>query len=274
MTITCLVSSDAACDQNALSYAISLAQRLDVPLTALAVYPEPANVMLYATTPYMIGTDGGAINAIRNAQDKLKAECEAAFRTLCGDMSQATFKSIIGQPARFASDAAVLSEAAVFPRTAAQGTHILSDSFERVLMNARLPVVLAGEPAMKTGSVLIAWDGSGQVSRSVRLHAGLLSAFDRVIIATNPDDVKAIEGEVAAGPSGLADWLSRRDLNSETVTFDGPISAGLLEIAETTGCEMIIAGAYGSSRAGEILFGGASRGLLQTERGPALALAH
>jgi len=274
MTVTCLIASDAECDREAVTYGLSLADRLNVPLKAMAVFPDPANVLLYATTPYMIGAGGGAIEAVQQAQDKMKAECEAVFGSLCADLEHASFASLTGNPARLAANAAVLGEALVFPRPAARGSHSLTDAFERVMMTTRLPVVLAGSPVTTTGTALIAWDGSDEAGRAVRLHAGLLAAFDRVIIATNPGDAKDLDVETAADASTLAAWLERRGLNSESVEFDGPVAKGLLDIAERSGCELIVAGAYGSSRAGEFLFGGASRGLLHAETGPALALSH
>ena len=168
----------------------------------------------------------------------------------------------------------MLASALVFPRSAADPANELSDAFKTVLMDAALPVVLAPDKSSNLSTVIIAWDGSAEAARAVRFHLDLIKAHERVIIAQNPDDISQYKSGAHSDPEQLKSWMAARQLPSEIRTFDGKIAKGLTDLAAETQADMIVAGAYGHSRIGEFLFGGATRSLLQIERGPALALSH
>lgn len=278
MTVTCMIGGAGPIDRAAIDYACSLARRLNQPLEGICAFPDPTTALIYATSPYMIGVGGPALDHVREAQDKLIDECSLMFKDAtdqAGLGETARFRNEVAMPARISVSAATLSEAIVFPHTAGCGDHMLSEAFERTMMDSALPVVLAPREINETGRALIAWDGSPQAARAVRLHLSLLKMMDEIIIAQNPDDMDGrATDNPAARPDALADWLMARGLSHEMVQFSGGVASGLLDAAARHRCEMIVSGAYGSSRAGEMLFGGATRGLLRSETAPALALTH
>ncbi|MCI4644982.1 MAG: universal stress protein [Hyphomonadaceae bacterium] len=278
MTVTCMIGGAGPADRAALDYACSLARRLSTELIGLCALPDPATALIYATSPYMIGVGGPAVDHLRESQEKLIEACadmfsEATAQAGLGD--KASFKSETNMPARAAMAAAALSDATVFPHPAGGGEHALSEAFERTMMESALPVILAPAAMAETGRALIAWDGSPQAARSIRLHLPILKLMDEIIIAQNPEDMGQSKTQTAsAQPAALADWLMAHGLSHEIVQFGGGVATGLMDAAKRHRCEMIVSGAYGSSRAGEMLFGGATRGLLKAEDSPALALAH
>lgn len=278
MTVTCMIGGNTPSDRAALDYACSLARRLGQPITGLCAFPDPTTALIYATSPYMIGVGGPALDRVREAQEELIEDCRKMFDEVvsnAGLTDAATFTSETNLPARAAVAAATLAEAMVFPHQAGTGEHVLGEPFERTMMDSALPVVLAAAELAETGRALVAWDGSPQAARAVRLHLPLLKLMDEVVIAQNPEDMSQLTAQnPAASPEVLAAWLDQRGITNSTVSFGGPVASGLVEAAGRHRCEMIVSGAYGSSRAGEMLFGGATRGLLKTEGAPALALAH
>lgn len=277
MTVTCMIGGSTPGDRAQLDYAISLARRMGTGLQGLCAFPDPSTALVYATSPYMIGVGGAAIEGVQKAQAKLTDECREMFHKACaeaaGDVATA-FDAQSETADRAAVRAATLADAIVFPRAAGKAEHVLTEAFERVMMGASLPVILAGNDPDVTGAALIAWDGSPQAARAVRLHEGVLRTVGRAVIAQNPDDLGDLAQNPSARPDALSDWLGTRGIESSTADFTGPIAKGLIGLAGEQGCELIVSGAYGSSRAGEFLFGGATRGLLRADKAPALALAH
>ena len=278
MTVTCMISGTNNSDRAALDYAATLARRFGQPFSGMCALPDPTTALIYATSPYMIGVGGPALDGVRKAQEALVADCEDMFKAAAAEASltdKATFTHETNLPARAAVSAATLADAIVFPHEAGSGEHVLAEAFERTMMDSALPVVLAAAEMNETGRALIAWDGSPQAARAVRLHLPLLQLMDEVVIAQNPDDIGQLAAQnPAASPEALTSWLTARGISAETVAFSGSVATGLIEAAASHRCELIVSGAYGSSRAGEMLFGGATRGLLKTAGAPALALAH
>jgi len=277
MTVVCMIANAKDEDRAALSYAASLARRLGTRLEGVCALPDPTSALIYATSPYMIGVGGAAIEGVQTAQANLIRECRNMFETVsaeAGLADNAAFEEQTELPARAALRAATLSSAIVFPQPAGCGDHALADAFERVMMDASLPVVLAPLEMNETGAALIAWDGSPQAARSVRSNVEILKAFSHVHIAQNADDLGPQAENPAARPEALSEWLTARGLDSTIHKFSGSVSQGLVDVANRTSAELVLAGAYGHSRAGEMLFGGATRGLLRASNAPALLLTH
>lgn len=275
MSVTVMLTATEQADADAVSYARHLAERLGVPLHGRAALPDPSSAMLYATSPYMIGVGGAAVEGVQAAQAELVQSLETMFKERTADCTvDAAFHHDVGTSDRIAAAVGALAEALVFPRPAGKGGHGLSVAFEHVLMTARLPVLLAGDKPETDGPALIAWDGSPQAARALRLNEGVIRSIGRVVIAQNPNDLENQATPSSADPALLAEWLGRRGVEATSVTFSGDVGKELLRLAASHGAAMLVAGGYGHSRAGQFFFGGATRSLLHAEEAPALALAH
>ncbi len=277
MSVTVMLSGTETSDEIAVLQALSVARRLKTPLNGLCALPDPASALLYTTSPYMIGIGGAAMDSVNKAQEDVINAARQMFERLAeasGEGVECRFEHRVGQTDREAGDAACLADAIVFPRDAGNPAHALGRAFEHVMMDTRLPVLLAGNATSEAGPALIAWDGSPQAARAVRLNEGLIRMAGDALIAQNPDDLGERRDRKSADADALKTWLEARGVHAASAEFSGDIADGLISLAGEHGAQMIIAGAYGHSRAGEFLFGGATRGLLHAKAAPPLALVH
>ena len=231
---------------------------------------------MVVSTPEAAGMSGAAVTSILELQKDVLAKSEAAFKDVVSTGAhglECTFLRQVGTAEQAAASAATLSEALVFPRSAAKIAEPLSIAFDHVMMDARLPLVLAGQKAFEPGPVIIAWDGSNAASRAVRFHSHLIRAGSEVIIAQNQKDAERDGARPGMAPGSLEEWLKRKGVNARSAAIEGEVAAALLNLSASAGATLIVAGAYGHSRLGERLFGGTSRRLLEATTAPALALA-
>ncbi|MEQ9506226.1 MAG: universal stress protein [Hyphomonas sp.] len=256
--------------------ALEVAKMLNLPLTGLCALPDPSSALMVVSTPEAAGLSAAAANSVIEMQKELLEKAEAAFRDVVGSGAhglECSFVHQVGIAESAAASAATLSEALLFPRSAAKSGEPLSVAFDHVMMDARLPLLLAGSKAYKPGPAIIAWDGSNAAARALRFHAHLIRASDEVVIAQNRKDAERDGARPGMAPGSLEDWLKRKGVNARTESMEGEVASGLLALASGLGATLLVAGAYGHSRLGERLFGGTSRRLLEADDAPALALA-
>jgi len=276
MSIVAMLQGTPETDTLTTRSALALARRLNLPLTGLCALPDPQSAIMVVSAPEAAGLSGAAVASILELQKEVLAKSEAAFRDVVSTGAhglECTFVRQVGTAEQAAASAATLSEALVFPRSAAKSAEPLSIAFDHVMMDARLPLVLAGQKAFEPGPVIIAWDGSNGASRAVRFHSHLIRAGTEVIIAQNQKDAERDGARPGMAPGSLEDWLKRKGVNARSAALEGEVATALLNLAAQTGATLIVAGAYGHSRLGERLFGGTSRRLLEASTAPALALA-
>jgi nucleotide-binding universal stress UspA family protein len=120
--------------------------------------------------------------------------------------------------------------------------------------------------------VLVAWNASREAARAVSDAMPLLAAAELVTVLTiDPREGPNGHGEIPGADISL--HLARRGVKAET---DRTVSAGLpvgevmLSRAADLGADLIVMGAYGHSRARELLLGGATRSLLRSMTVPVL----
>jgi len=276
MSIYAVLQGSAETDTQTTQSALALARSLKRPLVGLCALPDPQSALMVVTTPESAGISAAATRSLIDLQKDLLASAETAFRSVTApgaDGLECTFVHQVGTAENAAASAATLADAIVFPRSAASSSEPLSVAFDYVMMDARLPLVLAGTRVFKPGPVIIGWDGSNGASRAVRMHAPLITAASEVIIAQNRKDAERDGARPGMTPGVLADWLKYRNVRARTEDLEGGVAGALLDLAARSDASMIVCGAYGHSRLGERLFGGTSRRLLEADEAPALALA-
>lgn len=278
MTVLCVLGGDVDRCTPQIETSIALAKQLGSDLDGLLAMPDPANTAMYFVSAESVMAGGSGVSAVTEAQNNARERFDDAFDTTTADAGswlKAELTHATGHMHSIVAAHAILSDATVFPREAGRAGHPLNPVFEYVLMEERLPTVLASSTGKISGPALIAWDGSPRAMRAVRSHLPLIQSLGEVVIAFNPDKDRGVVGTSAiATPNALADWLHDERVKTRVEAFDGNIADGLLELAATQKAGVVVMGAYGHSRIGQMLFGGTSRALLQAEDGPALALAH
>jgi len=262
----------------AINTAIAFAKRLKTSLRGLCALPDPSMSAVYISGAETVFLGTEAVRSLREAQDKLTAELRHLFEetsNAAGPWLRYEFKREIGAMATHGATAASLADAFVLPLNSTNSDHPLNPVFEHVLMEAHLPVVLSSNNPTPSDTCLIAWDGSPLAARTVRMHMPLIRSYKKVVIAQNPNKLRHQWAEASASSiDRLIKMLQDERLDVSSVQVDSPVSTGLLSVANESNASLIVMGAYGHNRLGQMLFGGTTRKILQSETYAALALCH
>jgi nucleotide-binding universal stress UspA family protein len=146
---------------------------------------------------------------------------------------------------------------------------------ERVTLASGRPILVvpyAGKFATVGRCVLVAWNASREAARAVADAMPLLARAEAVtVLVVDPQ----------AGPDGhgdlpgadIARHLARHGVKTQierTVSAEVPIGEVLLSRIADLGADLLVMGAYGHSRARELLLGGATRSILASMTIPVL----
>ena len=116
----------------------------------------------------------------------------------------------------------------------------------------------------------MAWDGGKEASRAMRTALPLLQKAAKVVILSAPG-ASSRKFEV----DSLVAFLAARGVaaEAEVLTGSGDPAPCLIKAARAANADILVAGAFGHPRLQEFIFGGATRGFLNTD-GPSLFLSH
>lgn len=154
----------------------------------------------------------------------------------------------------------------------------LLDAPERLAIESGRPLLVvphAGRFPTVGSRVTIAWNGRREVARATFDALPLLKAAKSVrIVWVNPQKDEAAHGELPTSEIAVA--LSRHGVKCEAASsFASDIQVGdvLLSGLTDDGSDLLVMGAYGHSRLREMVFGGATRHILEHMTVPVL-MAH
>jgi nucleotide-binding universal stress UspA family protein len=120
--------------------------------------------------------------------------------------------------------------------------------------------------------VLVGWNATREAARAVHDAMPLLTAAEVVTVLTiDPQEGPGGHGELPGADISL--HLARHGVKAEierTVSADLPVGEVLLSRAADLAADLLVMGAYGHSRARELLLGGATRSLLRSMTVPVL----
>jgi nucleotide-binding universal stress UspA family protein len=145
---------------------------------------------------------------------------------------------------------------------------------EAALFESGHPILIAPPRSIRgIGTrILIAWNCSTEQARATAFAIPILQRADQVTVLT-------VEGGAAVpGPTGgqLCGYLQSHGIAAKplTVGLEGRSTGqAILANAEALGCDLLIKGAYTQSRLRQLIFGGATRDILQHATVPVL-MAH
>ena len=267
-TILLHIQNDASLEAR-LRTALSLARATGAHLRCLHVTPIEA----YVTTDSFGGlfVMDRIMEQIDLEEAKLRVDFEARLSAedVPWDYEQVTADTV-AQLVRCAalSDIVVTGRESHLGRGKGLEIGIIGD----VLMGARTPLLIPGDDETifdPFGGAVIAWNGSYEAANAVRNAVGLLKLSSDVRI------IRFIDGDKPP-PTDLLEYLSRHGVHAELDTWvqeQDPVPELLVEYAKQKAASYIVMGAYGHSRAGEFVFGGATRSMLKASS-VALLLAH
>ncbi|MEL6692934.1 MAG: universal stress protein [Pseudomonadota bacterium] len=278
MSVTVALGGNIKSISPAIETAIQVAKKFGTSLNGFCAMPDPAAASIYVTGAETVMLGTSAIASITEAQNNLVHDLNEAFTKQTRDAGawlKASFEKQVGSVALHSAARAALSDAFIVPKEATQSSHSLNPVFEHVLMETRLPLILAPSAPKTSETCLIAWDGSPLSARAIRMHMPLIATFKTVVIAENSERVRHQWATVSEGSTErLIEILQEQRLNTERISLTGPVSEALLSACETTNASLVVMGAYGHMRIGQMLFGGTTSKMLRADDAPALALCH
>ncbi len=147
--------------------------------------------------------------------------------------------------------------------------------FEKVLMESGRPVLVIPEGFQSStigSQIVVAWNGAKEAARA---------AFDAIPLMrqASGNPVALVWLEAPAGQSAdsipgseLAASLSHHDIKIEVCPSPktGQVGPQLLELVRQRGADLLVMGAYGRTRIGEFVFGGATDHVLRHMHTPVL----
>jgi nucleotide-binding universal stress UspA family protein len=146
---------------------------------------------------------------------------------------------------------------------------------EQVTLASGRPILIvpyAGNFSSLGRRVVIGWNASQEAARAISDAMPLLTAAEIVTVLTvDPREGPRAHGELPGADISL--HLARHGVKAEierTVSADLPVGEVLLSRAADLGADLLVMGAYGHSRARELLLGGATRSLLRSMTLPVL----
>jgi nucleotide-binding universal stress UspA family protein len=259
-------------DQTLLAQTLSLASWLDGDVTPVVAQPNPADVLIWTADGAFLTMPSNLVELSRKGADEAWAKARQIAESL-------PLERMIGPVESNLAKRAALADLAVLSCESARGMGLLSSAFETLVMEARTPVFVPREPAATLTqtievSTMIAWNGSIEGARAVRAAMPFLARSKQVLIATVGD--RAETGDTDLGdPRRLEAQLARADVKSEILKLEGSDAPKvLLDAAKSRGVGLLVAGAWGHSRAREFVFGGATRSFLKDASSPSLLMAH
>ncbi len=146
---------------------------------------------------------------------------------------------------------------------------------ERVALASGRPILVvpyAGDFTALSKCVLIGWDASREAARAVADAMPILAAADLVtVLAIDPQP--GPDGRDDPPGADLARYLAHHQVKAQierTPSAGVPIGEVLLSRAADLGADLLVIGAYGHSRARELLLGGTTRTILASMTIPVL----
>jgi nucleotide-binding universal stress UspA family protein len=183
---------------------------------------------------------------------------------------RAGWSEMVGTGPAGIGEYARLFDLSIVARNESEATADWKTTVEAVLFESGRPVLVVGDRVPDTlgDRIVIAWNGSTEAARSVLAGMPFLAVSDEIVVVE-------VEGGMVSGPAAaqVAQHLAQRGLvvRSETITKrDGSIGGAVLEFAETWNTDLLIKGAFTQSRLRQLIFGGATREILEGAPFPTL----
>lgn len=273
-----IIAFDAVADEAALAMGEFLANAHNAALAAAVLTPLPEEPLAYEPTV----VSGVWSELLKNARAEGAGAREAIGKRFAGSSRPVELHhdEALGRDlGRVAAVHARYADLTILTRPdSSAGGQVRHELIEGVLFYSGRPALIVPpgwRPAPFTDRVAIAWDASREATRALAEARPFLSLAAKAAIVTVDAKPKAF-GHGGAPGQNIAAHLARRGLDVEVRNADGmgrSVAQALIEETQSFGGEMLVMGAYVHSRLREMMFGGATRSLLETAPFPIL-MAH
>jgi nucleotide-binding universal stress UspA family protein len=143
---------------------------------------------------------------------------------------------------------------------------------QTVLSSGGRPLLIAppAPPASITGTAFVCWKESPEAARALSAALPLLARVQRTVVASVAEDPDQTTQPLRA----IARYLALHGIAAEIrlLLRSGPVADVLAAAADTHEADLIVLGAYGHSRAREVVLGGCTRSFLGHASVPVLMM--
>lgn len=242
-----------------IEIAAGLARRLDARLIGLGAETYEPVVMTDAVM-------GGTAEWITLLQEQVSAELAQAEQAFRRDAAEADFEWRVVQdyPTRAMAKAARAADLIVASPDNKAGAARAVDP-AALIIEAGRPVLIVPKVTrhLRAANIVVAWKDTREARRAVADAMPFLRRAEDVVIQA----ICGEDGEEAAvfAADDVADALRRHGVAARTAIAHGheqDVPERLATAAEAANADLIVAGAYGHSRAREWAFGGVTKALL------------
>jgi nucleotide-binding universal stress UspA family protein len=269
---------DADVDEPAIAMAQQLASAQGAHLSAAFLTALPDEPLAYEPT-VVAGVWAELLNRARAQAGEERAKVEARLKASGLKYEMRAVEALGRDLGRIAAVHARYSDLAVMARPREEeGAGLRLDMIEGVLFHAGRPALVA-PPGWSPGplgrTIAIAWDASREATRSLAEARPFLNACAQAIVLTVDAKPKTF-GHGEQPGINIAAHLERRGVKVSVKNLEsGPrtVAQALCTAAQDAGADLMVMGAYAHSRLREMVFGGATRELLEAAPLP-LLMAH
>jgi nucleotide-binding universal stress UspA family protein len=262
-----------------LDLATTIASRFDAHLVGLYVRPAAENFIPSGDFGLALSQD--YLERLTRESAAKAARLHQSFETVVarhegaapGGRFSAEWMEAEGSAAVHIGSIGRVYDLILVSRPDAKGSAESEILLEAALFETGRPVLVAPPtlPATIGTKVLIAWNGSTESALTLALGLPLLTRAEQVYVVS-------IEGALVPGPGAaeVARYLGYHGISASARHLEGTSApAGETFLAEATklGCDLMFKGAYTQSRLRQMIFGGATRHIINSATIPIL-MAH
>jgi nucleotide-binding universal stress UspA family protein len=214
----------------------------------------------------LIGVSAMLVEAEGEVLARLLARREAAFRRIAGaGGAKLDWRSANDLPDDVVAREARAADLIIVGRVPAPGGVVRSIDPGRVVLRAGRPALIVppGVEALRAERIVIGWKDTREARRAVQDALPLLHEANHVRVVEIRD--AADDARAQERVDEVARYLLRHRVAADTLVVTqtgGGAGGALMRVAQEDGANLIVAGAYGQSRLGEWVFGGATSDLL------------
>ena len=259
-TVMVHVDVDATANDR-VRLAAALADRFAADLIGVASFllpPYPAEGAYFATR--------SVVEQERRDIETLLVRAETAFRAAAGaDRSRIEWRAAIELPDTYLAAQARAADLVVVGRPSRPLDVASAPDPGSIALRAGRPVLVVppGIDTLAGERVIVAWKDTREARRALRDALPFLARAGTVTLVEICDEPSVSEGRQHL--EDVARYLNRHKVKvgaKVATRSEGRVADELVRIAKADGADLIVAGAYGHSRLGEWVFGGATRDLL------------
>jgi len=206
----------------------------------------------------------------RTARQVFDAFCEQRHLPVTDTPSttigvSASWREVAGDPREETTKMGRFNDLIVLARPQMRGDLFLDD-IGSILMACGRPLLLAASPLTTTigSTIAIAWKQTAEAARALTAALPLLEKADRIVVLVSPEKHGEEITNKGSGEN-LAEQLRWRGLQTSVRTIEDsrqPRARAIVDAAIEANADLLVMGAYGHSRARELVFGGVTRQVL------------